>query len=116
MFHSVTKTPPTQLLTKCPRVPYIFSGKVATTACDSREAVSVLSQRFFHHAGTGVRSVCLSSSLPYSVGFLFISEKKVDATHHADVTNLRICLQVVQQPHLLDACRDHMADFVFVQA
>ncbi len=40
----------------------------------------------------------------------------MEAAHHADVTRLRIGLQVVQTPHLVDACRDHMADFVCVQA
>ncbi len=45
------------------------------TACDSREAVWVLSQSYNHHIGAGVRSTCLGRSLSFSVGFLHIGER-----------------------------------------
>ncbi len=54
---------------------HFFVGKVTLTACDSREAVTVSSQSFYHHTGTGVRSTCLGSSLSISVGFLYIGER-----------------------------------------
>ncbi len=50
------------------------------TACDSSKTVWNLSQSYYNHTETSVRSTCLGSSFSFSVGFLYIGERNGSCT------------------------------------